>query len=75
MSNKFPEFGWDTRFRLRGQISWLARLPGRSDWQFGWVGHIGWEATLAGKPIGWEARLAGRPDWPDWPEWLGGQIS
>ena len=37
MSNKFPEFGWDTRFRLRGQISWLARLPGRSDWPV-WLG-------------------------------------
>ena len=37
MSNKMPEFGWEARFWLRGQI--------------GLIGQIGWEGQMGG-PVG-----------------------
>ena len=41
MSNKVPEFGWEARFWLRGQIGLIGQIgwEGQID-QIGWVGHI-----------------------------------
>ena len=51
----------------------LGRQIGQTpDWPDWLGGHMGWEATWAGRPLGlgghmgWEATWTGRPDWPDW---------
>ena len=65
MSNKMPEFGWEARFWLRGQIGLIgqigwegqidkigcrqARLAGWQDCLGGQIGHFGWLDQ-----IGWE---------------------
>ena len=59
MSIKMPEFGWQARFWLRGQIGLIGQIG-----QIGWEGHIGCEGQIV---------LGGQMGGPGWPDWLGSQ--
>ena len=83
MSNKMPDFGWEARFWLGGQIACEARLAGRPYWP-DWLGRPGWldSPDWLGRPdwlvgqIGWEvrlARLAGKAGQIGWEARLAGR--